>query len=110
MGTNTPNQTPGAYGAFAQDPTTQALATRALTPYQGTAAGGGAANGVGQVAAALLANQRRKQWQNKYGIPTYNNPAALPGAVSPGGGMQATQPAQSPVMQSDPTAGMGTYA
>jgi hypothetical protein len=111
MGTNTRNQQPGSYGAFnPQGAGMNALVSQATTPYQGNAPGGGSAQGAAQIAAALMAAQRLKQWKNKFGVPTYNNPAAMPGAVTPGGGTQATMPAQSAVMQSDPMAGMGAYA
>jgi hypothetical protein len=73
MGVNNPNVTLGQI---------QQLQKGALTPYSGSAPGGGAAQGVSQLAQALLARQAMQQYQQRLGIPTYGNPAAQPGAVT----------------------------
>jgi hypothetical protein len=57
------------------------LQRAALTPYQGTAAGGGAAQGAAQLAAALLARQRMQQYKQRLGIPQYGVPGQQPGSV-----------------------------
>ena len=81
MGVN--NQPSAQASAYASNPqaaqsaqTISNLQKMAVTPYQGTAAGGGAAQGVAQLVAALLARQKQKQWQQQYGI---NNQTPQPG-------------------------------
>lgn len=100
MGLNQQSQQPQPYNSSpesqAQLDRIKGLQSAALTPYSGNARGGGAAQGAAQLAAALMAKQAQQQWQQKFGVPTYGNPAAQPGAVSPGVGVGgfATPPGQ----------------
>ena len=71
MGMGQQNQQPQGYNPQ------QALQGMALTPYTGTSPGGGAAQGIAQLVAALLANQKQKQMQ--YGL----NPQTQPSMPQP---------------------------
>lgn len=112
MGINTPeNQTPASYGAQPspyQQAALKGLLNTASTPYQGAAPGGGAATGAAQIAAALMAAQRARQWKNKFNVPTYNNPGLQPGQVSAPAALPGSPTSQS--MDLDPNSGIGTYA
>ena len=54
----------------------QALQQAALTPYQGSAAGGGAMGAASQLAMALMAKRPQQ-----LGVPSYNTPGIQPGAA-----------------------------
>lgn len=69
---------------FSPDPRTGVLQQAALTPYSGTASGGGSTGAVQQLAAALMARQRMQQEKSRLGIPQYGMPTAQPGQVVPG--------------------------
>ena len=98
----------------------QALQGMALTPYTGNAPGGGAAQGIAQLVAALMANHKNQQFQQKYGIqpssqPSMPQPAGLitqaPFAQSQGvaqqpGQFQPVPLAQPQLAQQDPAMGL----
>lgn len=62
----------------------QGLNKAAVTPYQGSAPGGGAAQGIAQLVSALLARQKGQQLQqqiaNQRGQPA---PIGMPGGAAP---------------------------
>ena len=74
----------------------KALQGAAVTPYSGSAPGGGAAQGVSQIAAALLARQRQQDMMKQFGNPQAQyqspTPGVLPGAVAPQGMNQQPVP------------------
>jgi hypothetical protein len=91
MGTQPQQQT--------MSPAMGGLVSAAQTPGKGTA--GAAA----QIAAALMAKQRLQQWQQKFGVPSYGNPAAQPGQVTPGAGSPGV-PAPGQLPLAAPQSGM----
>jgi hypothetical protein len=76
MGANTNPQQP----ATPAQQQLMGLRSVASTPYQGSAPGGGGAQGAAQLVAALLARKKAQQ----LGIPVYGVQGAQPGAVTPG--------------------------
>lgn len=86
-------------GDNTNSPQLNALRGMAATPYQGAAPGGGTAQGVAQLVAALMARKKAQQ----LGIPVYGAQGAQPGAVTPGAVSSGVPgPAQAPQSPMNP--------
>ena len=92
MGTNNGQQ----QGQMPYDPRTAALTNMALQGTGGSGRGAGASSAVSQIAAALMAKQRIDAWKAKQGVPTYGNPNAQAGQVTPGMGSPGLPPPGQP--------------